>query len=130
MNEECSVLENQNEDTCVPHHLVQTTPATSTEDSAPEAEETPLRGRTETATGIFADPCADPNSNSEKPDSEDQKSELGELRSELMQLRQQLEESHLRLAQMEHIERQYTEFCSYFSCKPEEKQSDFCKQKS
>ena len=118
MNEECSVLEDQNEDTCVPHHLVQTTPATSTEDSAPEAEETPLRGRTETATGIFADPCADPNSNSEKPDSEDQKSELGELRSELMQLRQQLEESHLRLAQMEHIERQYTEFCSLYPNTP------------
>ena len=43
-----------------------------------------------------------------------QKSELDELRGQLNQLRQELDARNVRLAQMEHIERQYEEFSALY----------------
>ena len=118
MNEECTVLEDQNEDASVSHDFVAQAPAPPAESPEEEGEEAPLRGADEAITGIFADPDADPDPNCQNSDPTDQKSELDELRGELMQLRQALDESHARLAQMEHIERQYTEFCTLYPNTP------------
>lgn len=118
MNEECTVLEDQNEDASVSHDFVAQAPAPPAESPEEEGEEAPLRGADEAITGVFADPDADPDPNCQNSDPTDQKSELDELRGELMQLRQALDESHARLAQMEHIERQYTEFCTLYPNTP------------
>ncbi len=118
MNEECTVLEDQNEDASVSHDFVAQAPAPPAESPEEEGEEAPLRGADEAIAGVFADPDADPDPNCQNSDPTDQKSELDELRGELMQLRQALDESHARLAQMEHIERQYTEFCTLYPNTP------------
>lgn len=114
MNDEITVLENQKETASVSHDSVETPLATTTESSPEKGEEAPLRESDEVAADVSADPCTDFDSNCEDPDPTPQKSELDDLRSELTQLRQALDESHARLAQMEHIERQYTEFCSLY----------------
>ena len=118
MNEECTVLEAQNEDASVSHDFVAQASAPPTDSPTKEGEEAPLRGADEVVAGIFADPGADPCPDCEDLDPAYQKSELDELRGELMQLRQALDESHARLAQMEHIERQYTEFCTLYPNTP------------
>ena len=118
MNEECIVLEDQNEDASVSHDFVAQASASPTDSPTKEGEEAPLRGADEVVAGIFADPGADPCPDCEDLDPAYQKSELDELRGELMQLRQALDESHARLAQMEHIERQYTEFCTLYPNTP------------
>ena len=118
MNEECTVLEDQNEDASVSHNFVAQASASPTDSPTKEGEEAPLRGADEVVAGIFADPGADPCPDCEDLDPAYQKSELDELRGELMQLRQALDESHARLAQMEHIERQYTEFCTLYPNTP------------
>lgn len=118
MNEECTVLEDQNEDASLSHAPVAQTPAPLAKSPQKEGEEAPLRGANEAFAGVFADPGADPYPDCEDPDPADQKSELDELRGELMQLRLALDESHARLAQMEQIERQYTEFCTLYPDTP------------
>ena len=118
MNEEYTVLEAQNEDASVSHDFVAQASASPTDSPTKEGEEAPLRGADEVVAGIFADPGADPCPDCEDLDPAYQKSELDELRGELMQLRQALDESHARLAQMEHIERQYTEFCTLYPNTP------------
>ena len=114
MNEEYTAFQDQNESASTSHNSVAQTPATRAESPTEEGEETPLREPNEASVGVFADPGADPDSDSQNSDSTPQKSELDELRGELMQLRQALVESHAKLSQMEHIERQYAEFCELF----------------
>ncbi len=92
MNEENTILENQNEDASISHDSVKTPPATSTESPAPEKEKALIKGADEAAAGIFADTDTDFDSDCESVDSTDQKSELDELRGELIQLRRELEE--------------------------------------
>lgn len=114
MNEENTVLENQNEAASISHDSVETPPATPTESPSPEGEETPDEGADETTVSILADTGTDSDPGCENANLTDQKSELDELRSELMQLRQELDESHAKLARMEHIEHQYAEFCELY----------------
>ncbi len=111
MNEECTVLEDQNEDASATHDFVETPPAPQTaKPLTTEGTKTPLGEPNEAALGIFADTCADPDFDCEDPDSTHQKSELDELRGQLNRLRQELDAKNAQLAQMEHIERQYNEF--------------------
>lgn len=114
MNEECTVLQDENEDACLSHDSVAQAPASFAESPEEKGEKASLRGSDEATADIFADSCADSDSDCEDSDTANQKSELDELRGELTQLRQALEESHARLAQMEHVERQYTEFFTLY----------------
>ena len=114
MNDEVTVFENQDQDSSTSHDFVSQTSATSDEPDTKEGEETAERKSDKTALGVLADPGTDSDTDCKNPDSTPQKGELDELRSELMQLRQELDQSHARLAQMEHIERQYAEFCELY----------------
>ena len=114
MNDEVTVFENQDQDSDASHDFVAQTPAASDEPLATEGEETAERESDKTAIGVLTDPGADSDTDCKDPDPSPQKSELDELRSELTQLRQELNQSHARLAQMEHIERQYAEFCELY----------------
>jgi hypothetical protein len=118
MNDETVILENQTDDASTPNDFVETAPATPTDSPTTEEEETPLGEPMEIALGVPTDPGTDSDPDCEDSDPTPQKSELDELRSELMQLRQALDESHARLAQMAHIERQYTEFCTLYPNTP------------
>lgn len=117
MNDEVTILENQTDDASTTNDFVETAPATPANSSTSE-EETPLGESVESALGVPTDPDTDSDPDCEDSDSAPEKSELDELRGELMQLRQALDESHARLAQMEHIERQYTEFCTLYPNTP------------
>ena len=114
MNDEVTVFENQDQDSSTSHDFVAQTSATSDEPDTKEGEETAERKSDKTALGVLADPGTDSDTDCKDSDSTPQKGELDELRSELMQLRQELNQSHARLAQMEHIERQYAEFCELY----------------
>lgn len=118
MNDEVTVLENQDEDASISHDFLEEASQTLSESSGTEAEETTLQGADENSAGVFADPGTDPDSDCEDTDSKNQKSELDELRSELKQLRQELDKRNARLTQMEHIERQYAEFCDLYPDTP------------
>ena len=114
MNDEVTVFENQDQDSSTSHDFVSQTSATSDEPDTKEGEETAERKSSEADLGVLADPGTDSDTDCKNPDSTPQKGELDELRSELMQLRQELDQSHARLAQIEHIERQYAEFCELY----------------
>ena len=118
MNDETVILENQTDDASTPNDFVETAPATPTDSPTPEEEETPLGESVESPPDVSTDPCADSDFDCKDPNPTSQKSELDELRGELTQLRQALDESHARLAQMEQIERQYTEFCTLYPNTP------------
>ena len=119
MNEECTVLEDQNEDASATHDFVETPPAPQTaEELAAKETELPLGEPNETALGIFADTCADPDFDCKDLDPTHQKSELDELRGQLNHLRQELDTKNAQLAQMEYIERQYTEFSALYPQTP------------
>lgn len=114
MNDEVTVFENQDQDSTASYDSLAQTPATHEKPLATEGEETAERESSEADLGVLADPGTDSDTDCKNPDSTPQKGELDELRSELMQLRQELDQSHARLAQMEHIERQYAEFCELY----------------
>ena len=114
MNEKGSAFENQNEDASISHDPMEETLASQTELPPQKGEAASLQETNEDAVDVFANTGTDPDLDCEDIDSTDQKNELDELRGELMQLRHELEESHTRLAQMEHIERQYAEFCELY----------------
>ena len=119
MNEECTVLEDQNEDTGTSHDPVATPPAPQTADSyATEEAEASLGKSDEAALGIFTDTGTDPDSDCEDPDPTHQKSELDDLRGQLNQLRQELDARTARLVQMEQLEQQYAEFSALYPDTP------------
>ncbi len=119
MNEECTVLEDQNEDASASHNHVEAPPATWADSYAEtEREEAPLGESTEAAVGIFADTGTNSDFNCENSDSTHQKSELDELRGQLKQLRQELDERNAKLTKMERIEQQYVEFSTLYPDTP------------
>ena len=118
MNEECSLLENQDDDASTPSDFAQTPNATSAECPSPEGEASPDRESAEAATGIFADTGADSDFDCEDSDSTNQKNELDKLRGELIQLREELDKNQAKLAQMQHIEKQYAEFAALYPSTP------------
>ena len=118
MNEECSLLENQDDDASTPSDFAQTPNATSAECPSPEGEASLDRESAEAAIGIFADTGADSDFDCKDLDPTNQKNELDELRGELMQLREELNKNQEKLAQMQHIEKQYAEFAAIYPNTP------------
>lgn len=118
MNDESTVLENQNEDSDTSHDSVEETATPLSESLDSQTEKATLGSTDEALAGVFANTGTDLDSDCENTDSQIAESQLEQLRGELTQLREELERRNARLAHMEQIERQYAEFCNLYPDTP------------